>query len=168
MKPCPLRSRCAPRSDLRTPSHADDGQRRKSACHTFARSTHQGAGFPFHDHLPRPWRWSLSPPENSGSAAEIVSRDDHQADTVIKKQLYEDIRVPRLWMIDPRYDNVEIYHCTEWGLRLKGILAGSEVLGETLIPEFQIVIAELFADRPAAKKILPFFCLHESSMRKVF
>ena len=83
-------------------------------------------------------------------AAEIVSSDDHQADTVIKKQLYEDIRVPRLWMIDPRYDNVEIYHCTEWGLVLKGILAGSEVLAEALIPEFQIVIAELFTARPAA------------------
>ena len=81
-------------------------------------------------------------------AAEIVSTDDHQADTVIKKQLYEDIRVPRLWMIDPRYDNVEIYHCTEWGLVLKGILAGSEVLAEGLIPEFQIVIAELFATSP--------------------
>lgn len=78
-------------------------------------------------------------------AVEIVSREDHQADTVIKKQLYEDIRVPRLWMIDPRYDNVEIYHCTEWGLVLKSILAGTEVLGETLIPEFQVVISELFA-----------------------
>ncbi|HEY1790291.1 MAG TPA: hypothetical protein VGJ73_19250, partial [Verrucomicrobiae bacterium] len=29
-------------------------------------------------------------------AAEIVSRDDHQADTVIKKEVYEQIRVPRL------------------------------------------------------------------------
>lgn len=83
-------------------------------------------------------------------AAEIISTDDHQADTVIKKQLYEDIRVPRLWMVDPRYDNVEIYHCTEWGLALKSILAGSEVLGEALIPKFQIVIAELFATRPKA------------------
>ena len=78
-------------------------------------------------------------------AAEIISTDDHQADTVIKKQLYEDIRVPRLWMVDPRYDNVEIYQCTEWWLALKGILAGSEVLGEALIPEFQIVIAQLFS-----------------------
>jgi Uma2 family endonuclease len=83
-------------------------------------------------------------------AAEIVSTDDHQADTVIKKQLYEDIRVPRLWMLDPRYDNVEIYHCTEWGLALKSILAGSEVLAETLIPEFQIAIAELFAAQAKA------------------
>jgi Uma2 family endonuclease len=81
-------------------------------------------------------------------AAEIVSTEDHQADTVIKKQLYEDIRVPRLWMIDPRYDNVEIYHCTEWGLVLKSILAGSEVLAEALVPEFQVVIAELFATPP--------------------
>ena len=78
-------------------------------------------------------------------AVEIVSRDDHNADTFVKKEVYEKIRVPRLWMIDPRYDNVEIYHTTEFGLALKGILAGKEVLAEKLIPEFQIVIAELFA-----------------------
>lgn len=78
-------------------------------------------------------------------AAEIVSRQDHQADTVIKKEIYEQIRVPRLWMVDPRYDNVEIYHSTEFGLQLKGILAGSEILSEKLLPEFQIVIKELFA-----------------------
>jgi Uma2 family endonuclease len=78
-------------------------------------------------------------------AVEIVHTGDHHADTVIKKEFYEQIRVPRLWMIDPRYDNVEIYHSTEFGLALKGILAGSEVLSEKLVPEFQFVIAELFA-----------------------
>jgi Uma2 family endonuclease len=81
-------------------------------------------------------------------AVEIVSTDDHRSDTVIKKQIYEDIRVPRLWMVDPRYDNVEVYHSTEWGLALKGILASSEVLAEALIPEFQIIVAELFAAQP--------------------
>jgi Uma2 family endonuclease len=80
-------------------------------------------------------------------AAEIVSRDDHHADTVVKKEIYEKIRVPRLWMVDPRYDNVEIYHSFEYGLQLKGILAGSEVLTENLIPEFQFVIAALFTDQ---------------------
>ena len=64
---------------------------------------------------------------------------------MIKKEVYERARVPRLWMVDPRYDNVEIYHSTEFGLALKGILAGSEVLAEKLVPEFQFVIAELFA-----------------------
>ena len=78
-------------------------------------------------------------------AAEIVSRQDHQADTVIKKEIYEQIRVPRLWMLDPRYDNVEVYHSTEFGLQLKSILAGAEILSEKLLPEFQIVIKELFA-----------------------
>jgi len=81
-------------------------------------------------------------------AVEIVSTEDHRANTVIKKQIYEDVRVPRLWMVDPRYDNVEVYHSTEWGLALKGILGGSEVLAEALIPEFQIVVAELFAAQP--------------------
>jgi hypothetical protein len=78
-------------------------------------------------------------------AVEVVQTGDHHADTVIKKEIYEQIRVPRLWMVDPRYDNVEIYHSTEFGLQLKGILAGSEILAEKLVPEFQYVIAELFA-----------------------
>jgi Uma2 family endonuclease len=82
-------------------------------------------------------------------AAEIVSSDDHRADTVVKKQIYEDLKLPRLWMIDPRYDNVEVYHGNEYGLMLKGILAGQEVLAEKLIPEFQIVVAALFAVQTA-------------------
>ena len=81
-------------------------------------------------------------------AAEIVSSDDHQPDTVIKKQIYEDMRLPRLWMIDPRYDNVEVYHCSEYGLALKSILAGHELLTEKLLPEFQLTITELFAAQP--------------------
>lgn len=77
-------------------------------------------------------------------AAEIVSSDDHAPDTVVKKQLYEELRLPRLWMIDPRYDNVEVYHATQYGMMLKCILGGSETLSEQLLPEFQITMAELF------------------------
>ncbi len=78
-------------------------------------------------------------------AVEIVSAEDHRTDTVVKKQIYEDIRVPRLWMVDPRYDNVEVYHNTEYGLKLMGILAGREVLTEQELPDFALVVAELFA-----------------------
>ena len=81
-------------------------------------------------------------------AAEIVSSDDHAPDTVIKKQIYEEMKLPRLWMIDPRYDNVEVYHSSKYGLILKGILAGRELLTEKLLPEFQLTIAELFAAQP--------------------
>ena len=78
-------------------------------------------------------------------AIEIVNSDDHRADTVVKKQVYEEMKLPRLWMVDPRYDNVEVYHGSEYGLMLKGILAGREALTEKLIPEFHITIATLFA-----------------------
>jgi len=77
-------------------------------------------------------------------AAEIVSSDDHRIDTVTKKAIYEDLNLPRLWMIDPRYDNVEIYHGSQYGLSLKGILASREVLTESLLPGFAIVIKDLF------------------------
>ena len=78
-------------------------------------------------------------------AVEVISRDDHQTDTVTKKEIYEQIRVPRLWMVDPRYDNVEFYHGTPHGLALKGILAGKEILQEGLLPGLAITVAELFA-----------------------
>jgi hypothetical protein len=40
---------------------------------------------------------------------------------------------------------VEVYHASEYGMRLVEILAGADVLSEKLVPEFQITIAELFA-----------------------
>src|ERR1051325_5925197 len=67
-------------------------------------------------------------------AAEIISPQDHRADTVMKKSIYEEINVPRLWMIDPRYENVEIYHGSPYGLVLKRILASAERLEEPLLP----------------------------------
>ncbi len=83
-------------------------------------------------------------------AAEIISSDDHASDTVVKKQIYEESKLPRLWVIDPRYDNVEIYHATPYGLVLQEILAGSQLLSEKLLPGFQITIAELFTRKPGA------------------
>jgi Uma2 family endonuclease len=79
-------------------------------------------------------------------AAEVISSDDHRADTVLKKQIYEDLNIPRLWMVDPRYDNVEIYHASQYGLVLKGILAGREILAEQLLPKLNVTIAELFRE----------------------
>ncbi len=78
-------------------------------------------------------------------AIEIISSDDHHTDTVIKKQIYEDMRLPRLWIVDPRYDNLEVYHSSEYGLALKGIMAGNDVLTDTDLPGFQVTIRDLFA-----------------------
>lgn len=77
-------------------------------------------------------------------AAEIINSQDHRADTVMKKSIYEEINLPRLWMIDPRYDNVEVYHGSPYGLVLKRILANAEVLDEPLLPGFEITVRHLF------------------------
>jgi Uma2 family endonuclease len=52
-------------------------------------------------------------------------------------------------MIDPRYDNVEIYHGTPYGLALQQILAAREVLLEKLLPALRIGISDLFRQREA-------------------
>lgn len=77
-------------------------------------------------------------------AVEIINPEDHHPDTVLKKSIYEDFKVTRLWMADPRYDNAEVYHATAYGMALKGILAGRERLEEPLLPHFQITVEELF------------------------
>jgi Uma2 family endonuclease len=77
-------------------------------------------------------------------AAEIITPGDHSTDTVLKKTIYEESGLPRLWMVDPRYDNVEVYHGSQHGLTLRQILAVQEVLSEGLLPEFRYVIADLF------------------------
>ena len=78
-------------------------------------------------------------------AAEVVNSEDHRTDTVTKKEVYEMIKLPRLWMIDPRYDNVEVYHASEYGMKLVTILAGRDLLTEKLLPEFEICLTNLFA-----------------------
>ena len=78
-------------------------------------------------------------------AVEIIDSEDHHPDTVLKKGVYEEYSVPRLWVVDPRYDNVETYHGTSYGLALREILAGRERLTESLLPQFDLTIAELFA-----------------------
>jgi len=83
--------------------------------------------------------------------AEVISSDDHHADTVDKKAVYEQLKLPRLWVVDPRYDNVEVYHGTPYGLTLKKALAGREQLTEPLLPGFEFAIHELFAGEPASE-----------------
>ena len=78
-------------------------------------------------------------------AAEMINPGDHRPDTVSKKALYEDLNVPRLWMVDLRYHNVEVYHAGDYGLALKTILAGQEPLEDGLLPRLRVTMTELFA-----------------------
>ena len=79
-------------------------------------------------------------------AVEVISSEDHRPDTVTKKQIYEEINVPSLWIVDPRYDNVEVYQATPYGLKLVGILAGKDALRDERFPSLDVRIADLFRD----------------------
>src|SRR5262249_55423213 len=98
-------------------------------------------------HLLRPDLTLLTSANNKPwLVAEVIDSHDHHTDTVVKKSIYEELRLPRLWMLDPRYDNVEIYHASPYGLSLKQILASRDVLEEKLLPGFAISLSELFAE----------------------
>jgi Uma2 family endonuclease len=77
--------------------------------------------------------------------AEVLQPGDHHVDTVDKKQVWNDGRLPRLWMIDPRYLNVEVYGCNETGFGLLQILANHHPLTDPHLPGFHYSMPELFA-----------------------
>lgn len=78
--------------------------------------------------------------------AEVLLPGDHHVDTVIKKQLWADLRLPRLWMVDPRYLNVEVYGCGDYGFTLFDILANRHPLTDPHLPGLSCTMDELFAD----------------------
>jgi Uma2 family endonuclease len=78
--------------------------------------------------------------------AEVLHPADHHVDTVVKKQLWSDRRLPRLWMVDPRYLNVEVYGCGEYGFTLLNILANHDKLTDPFLLGLSCPVRELFAE----------------------
>ena len=64
----------------------------------------------------------------------------------MKKQIYSDLRLPRFWMVDPRYLNVEVYGIGEYGFTLTAILAHTHPLTDPFLPGLHCSMHELFAD----------------------
>jgi Uma2 family endonuclease len=77
--------------------------------------------------------------------AEVLFPGDHHLDTVIKKELWSGLRLPRLWMVDPRYLNVEVYGLGEYGFTLTDILAHHHRLTDPQLPGLGCSMDELFA-----------------------
>ncbi len=89
-------------------------------------------------------------PDLTGAArlylvADVLLPGDHHIDTFIKKQLWADSRLPRLWMVDPRYLNVEVYSRGEYGFTLTDILAHHHRLTDPHLPGLGCSMDELFA-----------------------
>jgi len=78
--------------------------------------------------------------------AEVLLAGDHHLDTVVKKQMWSDLKLPRLWMIDPRFLNVEVYGCGEYGFTLLQILANRDRLTDPFFTGLSCTMHELFAE----------------------
>ena len=78
-------------------------------------------------------------------AAEVLQPGDHHPDTVLKKQVYSDCRAPRLWIVDSRYQNVELYGTTAAGFRLEWILSSHEALTDAALSGANYPVADIFA-----------------------
>ena len=76
--------------------------------------------------------------------AEVLLPGDHHLDTFVKKHLWSDLRLPRLWMVDPRYLNIEVYGCGEYGFTLQDILANHHPLTDPHLPGLVCPIEEFF------------------------
>ena len=76
--------------------------------------------------------------------AEVLLPGDHHLDTFIKKQIWSDLRLPRLWMVDPRYLNIEVYGCNEFGFTLQDILANHHPLTDPHLPGLSCSMEEFF------------------------
>jgi Uma2 family endonuclease len=88
---------------------------------------------------------ALTGPARLYLVAEVLYPGDHHLDTIIKKQLWSDLRLPRLWMVDPRYLNVEIYSLGEYGFTLTDILAHYHPLTDPRLPGLGCSMDVLFA-----------------------
>lgn len=88
---------------------------------------------------------ALAGPARLYLVAEVLLPGDHHVDTFVKKQLWSDLRLPRLWMVDPRYLNVEVYGLGEYGFTLADILAHHHPLTDPRLPGLGCTMDELFA-----------------------
>lgn len=88
---------------------------------------------------------SLTGPARLYLVAEVLSAGDHHVDTFIKKQIWSDLRLPRLWMVDPRYLNVEVYGLGGYGFTLEDILAHHHPLSDPFLPGLSCTMEQLFA-----------------------
>ena len=80
-------------------------------------------------------------------AVEVLQTGDRHADTVLKKQILAACQVPRLWIVDPRYQTIELYVTTGGQFRLETMLGLEDSLTDVALSGASYRLSELFARR---------------------
>lgn len=75
-------------------------------------------------------------------AAEILSRSDTHEDIVEKVQLYLEVGIAVVWVIDPDLRNVTVYRP---GKDAVFFTASQELIGDPELPGFRVKVADIFS-----------------------
>jgi Uma2 family endonuclease len=73
-----------------------------------------------------------------------VGSDNERRDREVKRKLYAVRGVREYWIVDWHRQQIEIFRRDSQGLPLVATLFASDVLMSPLLPEFQLLIAEIF------------------------
>lgn len=78
---------------------------------------------------------------------EILSDGTRKTDEVIKRKLYERHGVAEYWIVDPELETIKVYRVTDHGYVRAAELSreAGDQLATTLLPDFAVSLAELFA-----------------------
>ena len=80
-------------------------------------------------------------------AVEVLQNSDRHPDTVIKKNILAACLVPRLWIVDGRYQNIELYVTNGGRFRLEAILTDNDLLSDAALSGARYLLSDLFARR---------------------
>jgi len=79
-------------------------------------------------------------------AVEILSEGNRKLDETIKRQRYEQYRIPEYWIIDPELNHIKIYRHTDGRYRQATVLSleTQDTLTTPLLPALSLPLAALF------------------------
>jgi Uma2 family endonuclease len=80
---------------------------------------------------------------------EIVSADDPQRDTIVKRADYAEGRIPEYWIVNPTDETVTVLSLADDGAEYAGerVFRRGEVATSTLLPDFSVQVSAIFDAR---------------------
>lgn len=75
---------------------------------------------------------------------EILSPGSVKRDRIIKKKIYEQFGVPEFWLVDPSYNNVEIFHLVGGAYELADFIEVAGTVKSTVLTGFELPLDKIF------------------------